>query len=249
MGNKLTFALVLAMLAGMFFPMSSRAQRVVLKGEGAAMRGPSRLPFRAGHSGPILVGRRSRGRGRYRGRGYGYGYAAYPYLYPGYYYSDYYSEPAPSEPEPTRVVVIENSQPRPEAPPQPPPESLLLERQGNHWVRITDSGETSVQRQPKGSAKTASLRTMPPQESAAVETPRKLPPAVLVFRDGHKEEITRYTIVGGTLYTSSDYWNNGSWTKKVPLAQLDIPATLELNRERGARFSLPSSPSVVVVRP
>ena len=72
---------------------------------------------------------------------------------------------------------------------------------------------------------------------------------MLVFRDGHQEEITRYTIVGGTIYARANYWSNGSWTRKVPVAELNVPATLELNRERVANFSLPSGPHVVVIRP
>jgi hypothetical protein len=76
-----------------------------------------------------------------------------------------------------------------------------------------------------------------------------LPSAVLVFRDGHKEEIGKYVIVSGTIYTSSDYWNSGSWTRKVQIADLDVPATLKLNQERGAKFALPSGPNEVMMRP
>ena len=83
----------------------------------------------------------------------------------------------------------------------------------------------------------------------AAEPPIVLPPAVLVFRDGHKEEIGGYTIVGDALYTSADYWTTGSWSRKVPIAELDIPATLKANQDRGGKFSLPSSPSEIVLRP
>jgi hypothetical protein len=30
---------------------------------------------------------------------------------------------------------------------------------------------------------------------------------------------------------------------------LDVPATLKLNQERGAKFSLPSGPNEVMIRP
>jgi hypothetical protein len=246
MGKKVTLALVLAMLGAIAFPSTSHAQRGFLMGGGQFVRPRPHAPLGGARQGPVLTG--PRGHGRFRG---GYGSAVYPYLYPPYYYSDYYSEPAYNEPQQERVVVVENSQPRAEVPPPPPPESLMLELQGDHWVRVTEAGRTvaSSQAGEKGSPKAESMRTIAPQESAAVEPPRELPPAVLVFRDGHKEEVTRYTIVGGTIYTSADYWNDGSWTKKVPIAELNVPATLELNRERGANFSLPSSPHVVVIRP
>lgn len=211
------------------------------------MRGRPHVPFRGAQRGGYLTGPRGH-RFSHRPRS-----DYLPYLYFPYYYSDYYSRPARSEEPPSRVVVVENSSQRTEAasPPPPPPEPLVLELQGNHWVRITGAGqaETNLQSSKPGSAKASNVRTITPQQSAALESARKLPPAVLVFRDGHKEEITRYTIIGGTIYTGTDYWNNGSWTRKVPIAELNIPATLKLNQERGAKFSLPSGPSVVVIRP
>jgi hypothetical protein len=243
--KNVTLVLVLAMLGVMVFSLPSQGQQAVLTGRGPAFGGRPHVPLSGAHQGAYLTGTRGHGRSR------GYGSRALPYLYPPYYYSDYYSEPVAPEPQQERVVVVENTQPRAEAPPSPPPESLMLELRGDHWVRVTESGRTIAKSQAgeQGSAKAESMRTIAPQESAAVEPPRELPPAVLVFRDGHKEEVTRYTIVGGNIYTSADYWNSGSWTKKVPIAELDVPATLELNRERGANFSLPSSPHVIVIRP
>jgi hypothetical protein len=83
----------------------------------------------------------------------------------------------------------------------------------------------------------------------AAETPRELPPAVLVFRDGHREEVKSYTIIGESLFTKQNYWVSGSWSKKIDLASLDIPATLQLNQAQGSGFRLPSGPSEVIVRP
>jgi hypothetical protein len=248
MGKSLILTIVTSIIATLIFALPSPAQRGFLSGGGAVMQGRPHMPSRGFSHGGYLTG--PRGHGNYHRSGYS-GYPGYPYLYPGYYYSDSYSEPAPSEEPPQRTVIIEKSQPRVETPPPPPPESLVLELQGNHWVRITGSGQTMVDSPaaPQGSTKGASTRTMAAQQNSAMQPARELPPAVLVFRDGHKEEITRYTIIGGTIYTSSDYWNNGSWTRKVPIAELNVPATLELNRERGANFNLPSSPSVVVIRP
>ncbi len=245
MGKRLILTLLTAILSALVFALPSFAQRGFLSGRGAMMQGRPHIPSRGFSHGGYLTGQKGHG-GYHRS-----GYPGYPYLYPGYFYSDSYSEPAPSEEPPPRTVVIEKSLPRVETPAPPPPESLVLELQGNHWVRITDSGQTMVKSPatPQGSTEGASTRTMAAQQNSAMEPTPEIPPAVLVFRDGHKEEITRYTIIGGTIYTSSDYWNNGSWTKKVPIAELDVPATLELNRERGANFTLPTSPGVVVIRP
>jgi hypothetical protein len=84
--------------------------------------------------------------------------------------------------------------------------------------------------------------------SAAVTASPTLPPALLVFRDGHTEEIQKYVIHGADLYATLDYSTSGSWTKQIPLADLDIPASLKANKDRGAKFNLPSGPNEVVVR-
>jgi hypothetical protein len=76
----------------------------------------------------------------------------------------------------------------------------------------------------------------------------ELPPAVLIFRDGHTEEVKRYTIQGGVLYAKTDFWSTGSWTRKILITELDVPASLKLNAERGAKFNLPSGPNEIVVR-
>jgi len=72
---------------------------------------------------------------------------------------------------------------------------------------------------------------------------------VLVFRDGRTEEVSDYTIMSGTIYSKADYWSSGSWTRKIQIADLDVPATLKQNQERGLSFVLPSGPNEVVMRP
>jgi hypothetical protein len=86
-----------------------------------------------------------------------------------------------------------------------------------------------------------------PSANEAPEPP--LPAAVLVFRDGHQEEVESYTIIGSTLYTKANYWTSGSWTRQIEIANLDVPATLKVNQERGSKFRLPSGPQEVMVRP
>lgn len=63
-----------------------------------------------------------------------------------------------------------------------------------------------------------------------------LPATVLVFRDRHKLEIRNYAIVGQTL------WNFApQHTEKIPLSDLDLPATAKANDERGVTFRVPVS--------
>jgi hypothetical protein len=143
------------------------------------------------------------------------------------------------------------AQPAQAAPPERPPHPLLLERQGDQWVQVTGYSQSPAPAQttPPKTVEATHLRAVMPSRNEAAEPPRKLPPAVLVFRDGHEEELKSYTIIGKTLYTSADYWTSGSWTRKIEIANLDVPATLKLNQERGSNFSLPSGPQEVVIRP
>jgi hypothetical protein len=58
---------------------------------------------------------------------------------------------------------------------------------------------------------------------------------VLVFKDGRRLELLNYAIVGSTLYDLSD-----GLTRKVTLAELDLPATAKQNDDRGVDFQLPA---------
>jgi hypothetical protein len=78
----------------------------------------------------------------------------------------------------------------------------------------------------------------PPRERSEHEELNEAAPAtVLVFRDEHKQEVHNYAIVGQTL------WNfNPQHTQKIPLSDLDIPATTKENDEHGVDFHVPVTP-------
>jgi hypothetical protein len=154
-------------------------------------------------------------------------YGGWPYFPPEYEDASepvVYVQPpaAPASPAP---------QPRQEA----VPSAALLELQGNQWVKVTSFTSTQV---PAGSG-----------SSTSPVVPKELPPAVLVYRDGHSEEVSSYSIIGATLYTKSDYWTSGAWSRKIQIADLDLTATVKQNRDRGIKFDLPSSPDEVILRP
>ncbi len=173
--------------------------------------------------------------------------------YAPYYYSDYDSGPGMIEAPPP--MIVQTAQPASPAPVPNPPESLVLELNGDHWVRLTNYGQSqtggpfSQSESEHASGRSSAVPPATSRQTLAAEPVSPLPPAVLVFRDAHQEEIGKYTIIGRTIYTSADYWSSGSWTRKVQIAELDVPATLKLNQERGAKFSLPSGPNEVMIRP
>lgn len=83
--------------------------------------------------------------------------------------------------------------------------------------------------------------TPPLAEAQPAPPPKRLPddkpgdPTVLVFRNGHQEQVNSYAIMGDSLYV----FDQGR--KKISLADLDIPATVKANDDRGVEFRMPSS--------
>lgn len=69
----------------------------------------------------------------------------------------------------------------------------------------------------------------------ARQKPAQEPETALVFRDQHVEQVRNYAISGGTLWVLNDHQTG----KKIPLAQLDIPATIKMNDDRGVDFQVP----------
>jgi|HubBroStandDraft_5_1064220.scaffolds.fasta_scaffold128836_2 hypothetical protein len=73
----------------------------------------------------------------------------------------------------------------------------------------------------------------PPHPSERTEA---ADPTVLIFRDQHQQEIQNYAIVGQTVWVFAP-----QHTQKIPLSDLDIPATTRINDERGVDFRVPGA--------
>jgi hypothetical protein len=152
-----------------------------------------------------------------------------------FFYSDY---PYASEVQEPQVVVVPAPATQPAAPEPQSAAPLTIELRGDRYARVSEEDRYSA------SAETTALKDTP---AAGTET--KLPPTVLVFRDATRAEVSGYAIVQGILYANADYWASGSWTRQIRISDLNVPATLEANRERGVKFVLPSGPNEVVTRP
>jgi hypothetical protein len=213
----------------------------------------SGLTARAGGRAGGPTSHSAAGRSRHRGRHGFYGSSLDDY-YP--FYDPYDDTDGGGEPVPARVIM------QPAPPPAKAAESLVIELRGDHWVRLTSygprelGGQSNSQSAPEqpGSHVDALSTSQDARSASAKATfetqpPVELPPAVLVFRDGHHEEAAKYTIVGNTIFIKTDYWSSGSWTHQVPIAELNIPATLQANQARGTKFSLPSHSGEVMMRP
>ena len=151
------------------------------------------------------------------------------------------SEYAPAQPQ--VVVVQPPASPAATEPPLPPAEPLLIEFEGDHYVQLsgnTDSREQVVDAR----SPSAPLHNEPiPRDAAPRQT------AFLVFRDGHREEVSSYTISAGALYAYADYYSSGTWNRKIDLSSLNLPETIRANQQRGIQFQLPLAPNEVIVGP
>ena len=126
----------------------------------------------------------------------------------------------------------------------------MIEWQGDHYVRKTSDAASDPAVRPRDySEPAAPLSAVHPRTVSPAVAHTEPPPALFVFRDGHHEESSDYSIISGVIYARGEYWTNGYWSKQIPLAQLDLPATLKANQERGLTFRLPSAPNEVITRP
>jgi hypothetical protein len=149
--------------------------------------------------------------------------------------------PAPFQP----VIFMMQAASAPASPdPATPSESLMIELHGDRYVQI--SGNVSGQPQ-----RIDSLPSDPPVIRPAARTAPVPQPAstILVFRDGHRQQISAYTIADDTLFAAADYYTSGSWNRTVALSSLNLPETVATNQSRGVQFRLPTAPNEVIVGP
>jgi hypothetical protein len=155
--------------------------------------------------------------------------------------------------------------------PQATVRPVMIELRGDRYVRVTNDGKTSAsdaasandltrpdQLQPLISSRANHAATAPTiavstEDAGAPSAPSRasgdLPPAVLIYRDGHTESVRDYAIADGMLYARGDYYSDGYWTKTISLAGLNLPATISSNADRGVKFVLPGAPNEVITRP
>ncbi len=120
----------------------------------------------------------------------------------------------------------------------------MIELQGDRYVRVSGEDNSGAEM-----ISPESIRRPEKLSAATIQAPAPEAPVVLVFRDGHREEVSEYTIAGGILYAARDYPTDGSWNKKIELSSLNLPETTKTNQSRGMKFQIPHSPNEVILRP
>jgi hypothetical protein len=205
---------------------------------------PARLAAQRMGFAPHFSGRSSGSHGEHF-RNFGYPRAGY---YPlglfDPFYTDYLDAGYPVASEPPVIVVQQPQVAAAAEPPAAPRQPLMIELQGDRYVQMSGDQRSGAQMIDSPSESPASL-----QSSRSSHAPKPASPVVLIFRDGHSQEVSAYTIADGVLYAASDYASTGEWTQAIELASLDVLETVATNSSRGLRFQLPTAPNEVMVGP
>lgn len=149
--------------------------------------------------------------GRGRGYGYGYGRGGYGYIYPYYYI-------------PMDDYGYGSDYVGPELYSGPPPGA------NDPTLHIVIEQPPAAQRY----AEAEPAPEPPPVRAATQPDAAPLEPTLLIFRDGRKQEVTNYAIMGQTVYVFDKR------TQKIALADLDVAATVKANDDRGIEFKVPA---------
>jgi len=158
------------------------------------------------------------------------------------FYADYFSDGYPFASQPQMILL---QPPAPSAayePARAPTQPLMIELQGDRYVQVSGDQPSRAQM----------IDPMPADQSLShsVLITRPQPDsAVLVYRDGHRQEISSYTIADGILYATADYATTGAWNQEIELSSINVAATVATNSSRGLHFQLPSAPNEVIVGP
>jgi hypothetical protein len=147
------------------------------------------------------------------------------------FFSDYGEESTALPAAPP--VVVERKVIQPERPTEP----LLIEWHGDRFVRYGEAQK----------AEGPDYAEVAPSGTTSSAISRELPPAVLVYRDGHREQVSDYVITRGVLYARGDGYSQPS--RNIQLSTLDLGTTFRANQDSGVKFVLPAGPNEVVTRP
>ncbi|HEY1677851.1 MAG TPA: hypothetical protein VGG04_09105 [Candidatus Sulfotelmatobacter sp.] len=163
-------------------------------------------------------------------------------------YSDLLATGYPSASQPPVLVMQAPPTASPSVAFPAPKDALMIELQGGRYVQISGEGSSGAESLSLKSASSPKA-ALPPVDIVARASEKATLRATLVYRDGHSEAVSDYTITNGAIYANADYYQSGAWNRRIELSSLNLPETVQLNQARGLNFQLPSSPNEVVVGP
>src|SRR5215467_3147450 len=113
------------------------------------------------------------------GHRHSFGRNPFFYGFPYFYDDDYGPEPVeyvPQEPQSQPASIVQTTA-------EPLAAPVLLELHGTQWVKVENFGEASQQ-------------NLNSNQQSGIQPTKQLAPAILVYRDGHTEEVSSYSIIG-----------------------------------------------------
>lgn len=168
---------------------------------------------------PTVPGRYGQGFGRGHGygyrNGYGYGYGGGAYIAP--YYVPMVDASYGSDSGSSGPYVYSG----------PPSEQTL------HVVIDTPAAKSRATDDEEAYA--APPRSKEDSDADSARDARPIDPTVLIFRDGHRQEVSNYAIMGQTVYVFDAH------AQKIALSDLDVSATVKANDDRGVEFHIPTA--------
>lgn len=162
---------------------------------------------------------------------------AYPYYVP--YYVPYSPVMDPSDaPEESAADV-------PEDPNQYQGGPTIFDRRGSGMPAPNDYREEKPRAAVPKPSNPVATPAMQTEALTAAPAPTKAPEpiviaqpsTILIFKDGHKQEVSNYAIVGSNLFDLTP-----GHRLKIALSDLDLNATQKANEDEGIDFKLPESP-------
>ena len=104
-------------------------------------------------------------------------------------------------------------------------------RYGEHY---TDAREDRTRTEDKNQTATDKNER---ETAAPVAAPEEVVSTILIFRDGSHREVKNYALMGASIFDLSV--KPGQGKMKILLADLDLPATIAANDQRGIEFRVP----------
>lgn len=170
-------------------------------------------------------------------------------VYVPYYYYPYYAAYPTTYTAPASTAEYEAEDEEPPAPTIYERRSRIAystdkDRYGEHYTdyreeeRRRAQAEAQSDEERKAEEQRQQDKRAQEEKSRSEEKPADQEPAtVLVFKDGHHQDVSSYAITGDALYDLGQ-----GRARKVLLADLDLAATVKLNDQLGNDFRLPSRP-------
>jgi hypothetical protein len=157
----------------------------------------------------------------------GLGFGGYPIYYNPY---GYYDTETTDQPQP---AANNYEQPADDA----GPGLTVFERRRNYQL-IGDSPQYQSDQQTDARDEKSAGKSDGVDATAAAP-PEELVSTILIFRDGSHRELRNYALMGSSIYDLSV--KPGEGKMRIMLVDLDIPATIAANEQRGIEFRVPST--------